>query len=373
MATLFSPINLVATAVGYHTINLTWELRTIFNDYLEIAVKEDGGAYAILWNTNGTDKSISITNCEDGTLYYFKVRGRNDNGDGTYSYSDYSAEVSATTPLPAPTLPTATVNSASQVTLTWVDNSDNETGFEVYSGIAGAAYALLTTTAAEVETYVVTGLTASTPYWFKIRAVNAAANSEYSAQVSAFTNQAAATLANTGHQDILIIDRVSAEVTKHKDVTTITTVTVSDVLTSTFEIIATDAGTHKIDTTHADNGYPISSYIRTKDLDFTDQYPDLAGMVKTVKKFRLLYEDVDASTPVTVYVSNDGGANWGICANTIGTGDGTTKYADFYFMNSDYVTGLNFTFKVESLSTTTDFLWLAFEIEFMVRGEAFNV
>jgi hypothetical protein len=57
----------------------------------------------------------------------------------------------------------------------------------------------------------------------------------------------------------------------------------------------------------------------------------------------------------------------------LGTGDGKVKFADFYFMDSEYVTGLNFTFKIESLSTTNNFLWLAFELEFMVRGESFNV
>jgi hypothetical protein len=108
-------------------------------------------------------------------------------------------------------------------------------------------------------------------------------------------------------------------------------------------------------------------------MDFTDQHPDLAGITKTLKKFRLIYEDIDADTPITVYISNDGGANWGTAVATVGTGDGTVKFADFYFMDSESVTGLNFTFKVESLSVTNGFLWLAFELEFMTRGESFNV
>jgi hypothetical protein len=377
MATLFSPVNLTATVVNDKTINLTWTLRTVFDDVIQIQRKTLGGAYADIGDTYGSDTAVSISNCGDGTLYYFKVRGRNDDGDGTYTYSEYSNEASATTILPAPTSLAGVANSATQVTLTWKDNSTNETGFEVYRSTAGATYALISTTAASAQTYVDTGLSVSVPYAYKIRAINDAAThvySTYSNAVSLTTDSGAVTLSNTGHQDILIIDTVSATIDNPEIVIPPTgEVVTSDVLTRKFEIIATDAATNKLDATHSDNGYPIASYIRTKDLDFTDQHPDLAGINKTVKKFRLLYEDVDASAPVTVYISNDGGVNWSSCAAVLGDGGGAVKYADFHFMDAEYCTGLNFTFKVESLSTTKSFLWLAFEVEFMVRGESFNV
>lgn len=383
MAKPYPPTNVTATAVGESTINLFWmnhgligPSSSAYDDSVSIERKVYGGSYTVLSTLSGTDESYSDTTCLTGTVYLYKIRGSNDPG----GWSSYSTEVSATTVLPAPTKLVGVADSETQITLTWEDNSTSETGFEVYMLSAGELfYTLLTTTGASVKTYEKTGLVANTLYYFKVRAVTNSTPPIRSTFVETHLTTILnpdvppVTLTNTGHQDILIIDTVTAEVTKHLDITVITTVTVSSVLGRTLEVIATGSGTHKVDATYADNGYPISSYIRTKDMDFTDQHPDLAGMVKTIKKFRLIYEDMGADTPTTVYVSNDGGVNWGTSVATLGTGDGTTKFADFYFMNSRCVTGLNFTFKAESLSTTSNFLWLAFEIEFMVRGESFNV
>jgi hypothetical protein len=373
-----APIFLVATpdaTNGSSTINLTWMNVEAFDDVITVQRAPAGGATVSIATIGGTDQTYSDTTCADGSLYYYRVYGTNDLGGGSSVDSPYSNEAGATTVLPVPTKLAGTVDSTSQVTLTWEDNSTNETGFEVWMKKGSADYLLQTTTAVNVETYVKTGLIASTLYMFSVRAKRDVAidvYSEYSNIISLTTNDVhtPVTLTNTGHQNILIIGRVFVTV-DNPDITVV--VVPSDVVTKKFEIMATDSGTHKIDTTHADNGYPIQSYIRTKDMDFTDQHPDLAGITKTLKKFRLIYEDVDADTPITVYISNDGGANWGTAVSTVGTGDGTVKFADFYFMNSEYVTGLNFTFRVESLSTTNSFLWLAFEIEFMTRGESFNV
>jgi hypothetical protein len=375
MVSVISPTNVTAKTVSASTINLTWETPSWhYYVFIYIERKVYGGSYAILDYVEGTDKTYVDTTCVDGTLYYYRLKASYEMG-ATSGYTGYSNIVNATTLLPAPTKLDGTPDSTSQITLTWEDNSTNETGFEVWMKTGSAAYALQTTTAVNIETYVKTGLIASTLYTFSVRAKRDLAIdvfSEYSNVISLTTNDVhtPVTVSNTGHQNILIIDRVFVTV-DNPDITVV--VVPTDVITKKFEIMATDSGTHKIDDTHADNGYPISSYIRTKDMDFTDQHPDLAGITKTLKKFRLIYEDIDADTPITVYISNDGGANWGTAVATVGTGDGTVKFADFYFMNSEYVTGLNVTFRVESLSTTNSFLWLAFELEFMTRGESFNV
>jgi hypothetical protein len=376
MATPYAPINLVAKVISDSTIDLTWKNPQAFDDVCMIYRKPYGGAYALLVNINGTDETYSDTSCADGTLYYYKVRGRNDAGGGSYTYSGYSNEVNGTTTLPKPTNLVGVADSATQITLTWEDNSDNETGFLVYMKTGTAAYALVHTTAAAVKTYAKTGLAASTKYFFYVRATNSHITSGYSNVIALSTKNdgtGPVTLSNTAHHDILIIDTIGGTIINPNPVTVVTTVTTSDVLTRLYDVVCTDGAVSKIDATHSDNGYPVSSYIRTKDLDFTDQHPDIAGMIKTIRKFRLIYEDMDADTPITVYISNDGGINWDTATATIGTGDGRVKTRDFYFMNSEYVTGMNFTFKVDCLSTTKSFLWLAFEIEFFERGEYFNV
>lgn len=379
-AQIYPPIDLTAQKAGSSTIDLNWQNplgAQSGGENILIYRSPNDSTYTLIATLYENDQSYSDTTCGDGTLYYYKARGRN---NLPTVYSSYSNTTHATTTLPAPTNLAGAADSTTQITLTWEDNSTSETGFMVYMKKQGGSYSQLgSTTAQNIETYVATSLSVSTLYYFKVRAINDTTvdvYSLYSNEISVTTNDPAVspiTLTNTGHQDIKIIDTVGMTIIKSPIIIIPPTVTAADVLTNTFDVLATDEAIHKIDTTHADNTYPVSSYIRTKDLDFTDQHPDIAGMTKTIRKFRLIYEDIDASTPVTVYISNDGGVNWSASSATVGTGDGRVKVQDFYFMNSEYVTGLNFTFKVDSLSTSTTFLWLAFEVDFFVRGEHFNV
>jgi hypothetical protein len=64
------------------------------------------------------------------------------------------------------------VPSATQISLTWQDNSPNENGFEVHrSPQLNGTYSLVTTTAANIEGYVDGGRTAGTTSCYKVRAV----------------------------------------------------------------------------------------------------------------------------------------------------------------------------------------------------------
>lgn len=68
-----------------------------------------------------------------------------------------------------------------KVKLTWADRSANETGFEIYSSTSPTSgYSLLTSTAANVTTFTATGLNPNIRYYFRVRAINATENSDYS-------------------------------------------------------------------------------------------------------------------------------------------------------------------------------------------------
>ena len=69
---------------------------------------------------------------------------------------------------------------AATMTLNWSDNSSNESGFKIEraTGTSGA-FAQVATTAANVRSFVDTGLAASTLYRYRVRAFNAAGNSAY--------------------------------------------------------------------------------------------------------------------------------------------------------------------------------------------------
>ncbi len=87
----------------------------------------------------------------------------------------------------APTLLTATAVSDTQINLAWTDNATDETGIEVERGIDGVNFALIHTTAADVEAYNNTGLSAATLYYYRVRAVNVGGASSYSNTASATT------------------------------------------------------------------------------------------------------------------------------------------------------------------------------------------
>jgi hypothetical protein len=66
----------------------------------------------------------------------------------------------------------AVVISESRIDISWLDNSSNESGFEVHRATAGSngPFALLTSTGAGVTNYSDKGLTPSTPYCYRVRA-----------------------------------------------------------------------------------------------------------------------------------------------------------------------------------------------------------
>jgi len=93
----------------------------------------------------------------------------------------------------APSSLTATAISASQINLSWSDNSNNEDGFRIERKIGAAGtYSQIVTVGAGVTTYQNTGLTEATSYYYRIRSYNAAGNSSYSVEVNATTPDATA-------------------------------------------------------------------------------------------------------------------------------------------------------------------------------------
>jgi hypothetical protein len=79
--------------------------------------------------------------------------------------------IKAVAPL-APTTLTAPSSTSTTVTLNWVDASVNESGFQIYS-VVGTVRTLLLTTAANVTSATITGLTPATATTFQVDSFNA--------------------------------------------------------------------------------------------------------------------------------------------------------------------------------------------------------
>ncbi|MFT3789347.1 MAG: fibronectin type III domain-containing protein [Tepidisphaeraceae bacterium] len=198
-----APSGLTATGV-VGGVNLVWVDNANNETGFEVQTATDAAFSANLVTTTAAANatSLSITGLAAGTTYHFRVRAVNAVGP-----SAYSASASAAVPV-APTAPAAPSGLAATavtggVNLTWVDNSTDETGFEVQRATDAAFSAnLVTTTAAANATGLsITSLTAGTTYYFRVRAVNAVGPSAYTAIASATVPvPAVPTIGNSGFE-----------------------------------------------------------------------------------------------------------------------------------------------------------------------------
>lgn len=119
----------------------------------------------------------------------------------------------------------------------------------------------------------------------------------------------------------------------------------------------------------SDDGSVILSRWRSKTLDFSDQIPQCLDSFKEVTGVKLIYKDITTSTPVTVYVSTDGGATWDHETKSLGTGTGEVSSANFHFIK----TGEYFIFAIEHVSTDKEFMWLHMEADVVPLGTYFEI
>ena len=155
---------------------------------LIVGYKDDplvsGGGYFIVknsWNTWwGEDGYFNIAYSQTGSPVYF--------GKWTIAY-----EKPISPSPPAPSGLSATAVSTTQINLAWADNSTDEDSFKIErcTGFGCINFIQIATVGANVTSYSSKGLTANTPYTYRVRAYNSVGDSAYS------NTAAATTLVNT--------------------------------------------------------------------------------------------------------------------------------------------------------------------------------
>ena len=121
------------------------------------------------------------------TTYYWRVNAANSYGS-TSSWSSYRYFKTAVGPPPnAPGNLIVTPVSSSRIDLTWQDNSNDETGSKIERKTGSGSYSQIATVGANVRSYSSSGLSANSTYYYRVRAHNAAGNSQYSNEASATT------------------------------------------------------------------------------------------------------------------------------------------------------------------------------------------
>lgn len=87
----------------------------------------------------------------------------------------------------APSGLSATANGSTAVTMSWTDNSNNETGFEIERSVSGGTFSALASAAVDVTTYDDATVQPATDYEYRVRACNSVGCSAWSAVASVTT------------------------------------------------------------------------------------------------------------------------------------------------------------------------------------------
>ena len=156
---------------------LTWNAVSGATSYRVFRSESRGTGYSLLGTTTAT--SYTNTGAAVGKTYYYRVKAVNSVGT-----SGYSNIVSGKAKTAAPAAPSVTAGNSStgKPQLTWKAVS-GAVKYEVYrSTRQNSGYSLLGTTTS--TSYVNTGASTGTTYYYRVKAVNSAGTSAYSNIVS---------------------------------------------------------------------------------------------------------------------------------------------------------------------------------------------
>ena len=136
---------------------------------------------------NYTGTQAIVTGLNALTTYYFRLKAKNNAGESDFSESAHATTQRAPTQAPAvPGAPILTVNSPTEITVSWVPVSGADRYDLMRATNRGFTSGERQTTHLGTSTQV-TGLRPNTTYWFRLRARNSAGRSRFSESASART------------------------------------------------------------------------------------------------------------------------------------------------------------------------------------------
>ena len=175
---------LSVTSTSTSQLSLGWSAVSGATSYKVERSTSSGSGFSQI--ATPSSNSYNSTGLSQGTRYYYRVRASNSNGDGSYS-----SEANNFTRPGQVTGLSATAASSSQINLSWNNPSGTETGYQVYRSTASNMSGQVLVGTAVGTSSSVTGLSASTTYYFRVRAVNLGGVGSYSSIVNATTQSGA--------------------------------------------------------------------------------------------------------------------------------------------------------------------------------------
>jgi len=184
------PVSNVTHSATTNQIDLNWQDNAVGEDEFRIERKVSGGSYSLIRTLPANSVSLTDSGLTDGTAYTYRIKAAallpDPPATSAVQAESFPVEITVATLLAPPTNLKASAESESDIALEWTDNSSTEQGFRI------ERRKTLDDTWVEIaqvsgSSYTDSGLDNFTTYMYRVRAYNAAVNSEYSDTASART------------------------------------------------------------------------------------------------------------------------------------------------------------------------------------------
>ncbi|MDA3813855.1 MAG: endonuclease/exonuclease/phosphatase family protein [Candidatus Cloacimonetes bacterium] len=174
------PTDLEAECNYVQEVTLSWNYDNGIVEGFLIQRKTEDGVYAIIDTTDVGIYEYKDINVNVGTTYYYMIAALSDDYQ-----SEWSDEVSVFVP-DRPTNLNADCNYVQEVSLSWVYFNGDEMGFLIQRKAESGDFVIIDTIETEIYDYIDPDVTESTTYYYRVAAIYADSQSEWSDEESVF-------------------------------------------------------------------------------------------------------------------------------------------------------------------------------------------
>lgn len=167
---VIAPSALTAAASSATSIILNWADNSSNENNFELERSLDGNTWTPLVSLSTNITQYVDSGLNQLTTYYYRVRASIGGNKSGFS-NDANATTQDVAPIAASNM-VATATSSSEISLTWDDNANNETGYRLERSTNQSNWSLVVNLLANSESHNDTGLASGTTYYYRVFAYN---------------------------------------------------------------------------------------------------------------------------------------------------------------------------------------------------------